>query len=62
MATPQLETEKNWLANLGESGRATLLFATEEAARLNHNYIGTEHLLLGLGTRNSTRDFRNDGS
>ncbi len=23
-------------------------FANEEAANLNHNYVGTEHLLLGL--------------
>ncbi|WP_275655994.1 Clp protease N-terminal domain-containing protein, partial [Candidatus Similichlamydia epinepheli] len=23
-------------------------FATEEASNLNHNYVGTEHLLLGL--------------
>jgi ATP-dependent Clp protease ATP-binding subunit ClpA len=28
--------------------RLVLAHATEEARRLNHNYIGTEHLLLGL--------------
>ncbi len=28
--------------------RKALVFADEEAALLNHNYIGTEHLLLGL--------------
>jgi ATP-dependent Clp protease ATP-binding subunit ClpC len=28
--------------------RQMLAFAREEALRLNHNYIGTEHLLLGL--------------
>ncbi|HEX9118886.1 MAG TPA: ATP-dependent Clp protease ATP-binding subunit [Anaerolineae bacterium] len=28
--------------------RAVLNIAQEEAVRLNHNYIGTEHLLLGL--------------
>src|ERR687885_2431068 len=28
--------------------RRVLTFAQEEAQRLNHNYIGTEHLLLGL--------------
>ncbi len=28
--------------------RRVLTFAQEEATRLNHNYIGTEHLLLGL--------------
>ena len=26
----------------------TFMFAAEEASTLNHNYIGTEHLLLGL--------------
>ena len=28
--------------------RRVLTFAQEEATRLNHNYIGTEHVLLGL--------------
>ncbi len=28
--------------------RRVLTYAQEEAARLNHNYIGTEHVLLGL--------------
>lgn len=28
--------------------KQVLLFAREEAARFDHNYIGTEHLLLGL--------------
>ncbi|MEJ5199475.1 MAG: Clp protease N-terminal domain-containing protein, partial [Anaerolineae bacterium] len=28
--------------------RQVLQLAQEEAVRLNHNYIGTEHLLLGL--------------
>ncbi len=28
--------------------KKVLVLATEEARRLNHNYIGTEHLLLGL--------------
>jgi ATP-dependent Clp protease ATP-binding subunit ClpA len=31
-----------------EQGRQVLKFADEEARRLNHNYIGTEHLLLGI--------------
>ena len=29
--------------------KQVLVFAQEEAQRFNHNYIGTEHLLLGLG-------------
>src|SRR5438128_6659836 len=31
-----------------ERARRVLTFAQEEAQRFNHNYIGTEHLLLGL--------------
>jgi ATP-dependent Clp protease ATP-binding subunit ClpA len=31
-----------------DSARRVLTLAQEEAVRLNHNYIGTEHLLLGL--------------
>ena len=31
-----------------ERARSVLTLAQEEALRLNHNYIGTEHLLLGL--------------
>jgi ATP-dependent Clp protease ATP-binding subunit ClpA len=31
-----------------ERGRQVIVFAQEEARRLRHGYIGTEHLLLGL--------------
>jgi hypothetical protein len=31
-----------------ERARRVLVLAQEEAVRLNHNFIGTEHLLLGL--------------
>src|SRR5437773_2380432 len=31
-----------------ERARKALQLAQEEAQRLNHNYIGTEHILLGL--------------
>src|ERR671937_548972 len=31
-----------------ERAKKVLVLAQEEAQRLNHNYIGTEHLLLGL--------------
>ncbi len=31
-----------------ERARKVLTLAHEEAQRLNHNYIGTEHILLGL--------------
>ncbi len=30
-----------------EHARKVLAFAQEEAHRFNHNYIGTEHILLG---------------
>src|SRR3972149_4157406 len=31
-----------------ERARRVLALAQEEARRVNHNYIGTEHILLGL--------------
>ena len=31
-----------------ERAKRVLVLAQEEAPRFNHNYIGTEHLLLGL--------------
>jgi ATP-dependent Clp protease ATP-binding subunit ClpC len=31
-----------------ESARLVVVLAQEEARGLRHNYIGTEHLLLGL--------------
>ena len=31
-----------------ERARRVLTLAQEEAHRFNHNYIGTEHILLGL--------------
>lgn len=35
-------------SNMTEPTRKVLLLAQEEARNLNHNYVGTEHLLLGL--------------
>src|SRR4051812_48935457 len=34
--------------NFTERVRRVLAFAREEAARLDHEYVGTEHALLGL--------------
>ena len=34
-----------------ENARRVVVLSQEEARRLNHNYIGTEHLLLGLIAR-----------
>ncbi|MBU1083821.1 MAG: hypothetical protein KKG84_01890, partial [Candidatus Omnitrophica bacterium] len=31
-----------------ERARKVVLLAKEEAKRFNHDYIGTEHILLGL--------------
>ncbi len=31
-----------------ERARRVLALAQEEATQFNHNYIGTEHILLGL--------------
>ena len=31
-----------------DQARRTVVLAQEEARMLNHNYIGTEHILLGL--------------
>ncbi len=36
-----------------ERAQQVLVLAQEEAKRLNHNFIGTEHLLLGLGREGS---------
>src|ERR1051326_4059885 len=37
-----------------ERARRVVFFAQEEAARLGENYVGTEHLLLGLCRENDT--------
>ncbi len=36
------------LGNLSPSGKQTLQLAYEEAPRLHHNFVGTEHVLLAL--------------
>ena len=35
-----------------ESARQTIVLAQEEARKLRHDHIGTEHILLGLLRRN----------
>ena len=37
-----------WLGNLTPRANQVLVLARKEADRLNHNYVGTEHVLLGL--------------
>ena len=46
LASFKLEGEK--LTQLSEEGKTALQLAKHEAQRLQHNYIGTEHILLGL--------------
>ena len=47
--TTQLESiGRDRFAKFTERARKVLTLAQEEAQRLQHNYIGTEHLLLGL--------------
>ena len=40
--------ENNGFGNLTPRARQILLLARQEAERFNHDYIGTEHLLLGI--------------
>ena len=40
--------ERNRFDKFTERARKVLSLAQEEAQRFQHNYIGTEHLLLGL--------------
>ena len=40
--------DRDRFSRFTERARRTIQFAQEEAQRLQHNYIGTEHLLLGL--------------
>ncbi len=47
MISQQISLEKIY-EKFTEKARQALAFANDEAALLNHNYIGTEHLLLGL--------------
>jgi hypothetical protein len=40
--------EPRWFGRFTEEARQVVTGAQEEARRLNHNYLGTEHLLLAL--------------
>ena len=37
-----------WLKNFTPRAKHVLALAQKESERLNHDYVGTEHLLLGL--------------
>jgi hypothetical protein len=45
---PEPHTMQDQFDRFTERARRVLAHAQEEARRFNHNYIGTEHLLLGL--------------
>jgi hypothetical protein len=47
-------SEKMGFDKFNEQARQVLALAQEEAQRFNHNYIGTEHLLLGLTRQEGT--------
>ena len=44
----RLSEDRFSFADLTDRGRRVLALAQEEAEQLNHNFIGTEHILLGL--------------
>lgn len=48
MAIDRLELEYPRQIPFSETARAVLTYAEEEARRLNHLYVGSEHVLLGL--------------
>src|SRR6266851_4570312 len=52
-ATPEPGSPSLWM-RFTERARRVVFFAQEEAARLGENYVGTEHLLLGLVRENDS--------
>ncbi len=44
----RLSNQRYSADRLNEEAKSVLTFASQEAGRFQHNYIGTEHLLLGL--------------
>src|SRR5690606_23898636 len=46
--TLQCEEQKRMFERFTDRARRVVVLAQEEARMLNHNYIGTEHILLGL--------------
>lgn len=41
-------SEKGTLGKFSDEARRSLILAQEESRKFNHNYVGTEHILLGL--------------
>jgi len=44
----EIDVQSERFAKLTDRAHLVIVFARDEAVRLNHSYIGTEHLLLGL--------------
>src|SRR5437588_11065664 len=42
------EAKKEPFKNFTERARNAMVLSVDEARRLEHNYVGTEHMLLGL--------------
>jgi len=40
------------MISLNAEGKQVIVLAVDEARRLNHSYIGTEHMVLGLVRQN----------
>jgi ATP-dependent Clp protease ATP-binding subunit ClpA len=45
---PRCEESDDMFERFTDRARRVVVLAQEEARMLNHNYIGTEHILLGL--------------
>ena len=46
--SPAREEHEGMFERFTDRARRVVVLAQEEARMLNHNYIGTEHILLGL--------------
>src|SRR5690606_6198306 len=47
-ASPSAKRSHSMFERFTDRARRVVVLAQEEAKMLNHNYIGTEHILLGL--------------
>jgi ATP-dependent Clp protease ATP-binding subunit ClpC len=54
LATVRAETERRATAGTTGFAKESILSGIEEARRLNHSSIGTEHLLLGILNHNGS--------
>lgn len=58
MARKLSEQDKQELFGLTSEGKQIIELALDEALRLNHHYIGTEHILLGLARASESMALR----